>query len=483
MSEKDVNSSSFSWTDEIEKALSDSKEEKIQKSSFGTSIFTTWDDKYDSSNLSGGYKYDYPESEGYVYSPESHTSSDYASSIFSDRKASYQPRRDPNAQRASQTSFSGERRRTAPASSQGSVKTPNGERPRPKRKPEDNTSQGKNGKKQNLNKKKKASDKKSTQKAERKSAKTGKGSPKPGTKPSNKSPKNKSAAKIEAERERRNQAQVDKSNRNYDIKRDRGYSTDEIRRGKVKSNKRARKFRMGIVVALLVIAVLGGVGAYFVLEGRPVAKFNIEGSTIYKKAEILKAGDLAVGDNIYVINKKKVSRKISTNLPYIESVEVKRQYPDNIKLTITETTDKIHIVNGKNFIVVDKNDKILSNKKKKISKDSYKLIGLKKQNGTVGQSFVPDKDNEKKYELAKEIIAALEKTGIKDCKTINLENLKKISISCSTNLTIYADKDTDLERQLLLAKETIREKSESEIKGYVDLRFEKMVVHKDGELL
>ena len=134
---------------------------------------------------------------------------------------------------------------------------------------------------------------------------------------------------------------------------------------------------------------------------------------------------------------------------------------------------------GKKMITLDENGKVLSNKKKKIDKGNYKIIGLQKQDYNIAYEFEADKDNgnDEKFSLAKEIMAALEKTGITGFRDINFEDMKCITISTTDGISLYINEKTPLERQFALAKEAIAEKQKSNTKGYFDLRFEEMVVH------
>lgn len=488
----DEKKGSFSWSDEKNAALGNYNRQSGKNNDYASSIFSS---SYSgmgeggsnlnySGKMTGGYKYDFPE-EDYVYNPGVYASSSRSGSeIFSDRPPK---RSDSTAQRTSLQQRRMPSSQTGPGTQQ-KVRPPEQKRPTKKKQEPKN----KKGEKKKTNGKKHFSESETKKRQMPKDAKqvSQKNREMQRTeKHANETAKlrrqaNESANKRELERQKRERAQIEKNNRRFEQSRSSGKSADESRLEQVHKKKRSRKFHAVIWVCCVVFAAVVVVFSLCVFKGAPIENIVIEGSKTYETDEILSAASIAKGDNMLLIREKKTSKKVSTLLPYIESVEVKYELPDTLKLTVTETKDKIHIVNGKGYICIDSNNKVVSDSKKKIASGNYKLVGLESQEYTLGYTFEPNEENgnEEKFKIAKEIIDALETVGIENCKTIDLSNLERISISCGKNLTLYVNKKTPYQKRLELAKEQIELKSQESIKAYFDLRFDGMVVYKDGEL-
>lgn len=481
MSEKDVNenSGSFSWKFETDNALGSYIEKGKDKKSYASSIFSPSQSGTDFSPSSNyDYKYDFPKDEGYIYSPSAHISSSQSKSVIYS---------DMTDKRASAMSRPQEKRNEANRN-QGGKKPSQKQAPRNKGQQSKNKKEKKTSFLSGLGNTKKESVKKDA--ARKNNISDSRYSQRP---PQKRVPEDKrrsdrntrdgrqvqSRVNREAERERRENVRRDRNNLRFDDSRTRGISADESRRALMKKKQKNRKFFAVVCALILVIGAIFAVVGYGVIEGAPIAKIQVEGSTTYKKKAVLAAAGITVGDNMLLVREKKTNELISTSLPYIESVEVKYEFPDTLKLNIKETADKIHIIMGKTMLTLDGNDKVLSNKKKKIGKENYRILGLQKQDYNIGYKFEADKHNgnNEKYALAKEITAMLEKTGIKGFRDINFEDMKCITISTADGVSIYVNEKTPLERQFNLAKDAIAEKQKSKAKGYFDLRFEEMVVH------
>ena len=480
MSEKDVNENkgSFSWKTETDEALGSYIEKGKDRKSYASSIFSSQNSTDYSSSLNYGYKYDFPKDNGYIYSPSAHTSSSQSeSAIFSDRVKSggASDRRHTEGVKSSTAK--------APERMSQPKKAPQ-KRPQAKKEKAENKFSFISGLGRNDNKKPERAVRQNEvpQRPQRKRPPQERGINDERRRSEDNALRRRqeqSRQNRELERERRENVRRDRNNLRFDDSRTRGISADESRRAQMKKKQTNRKF-FGIICALvLVIGAVGALAGYGIVEGAPIAKIVVEGNEAYKKKEILAAAGITTGDNMLLIREKKTNNIISTSLPYIESVEVKYEFPDTLRLNITETADKVHIMMGKNMITLDSNGKVLSNKKKKIQKGNYKIIGLEKQDYNIGFEFEADSDNgnDEKYALATEIIEMLEKTGITGFRDISFEDMKCITISTTDGISIYINEKTPLERQLNLAKDAIAEKQKSKTKGYFDLRFDEMVVH------
>lgn len=481
MSDKDVNKNqgSFSWKAEADEALGSYAQKANDKKSYASSIFSSQNSTDYSSSLNYGYKYDFPKDNGYIYSPSAHTSSSQSeSAIFSDRIKNNAPSNQRRAENVKKDSGRNSQQR----------------KPQEKR-PAQKKAGGKNEKTENKfsfisglgrNDNKKSS--RAVRQNEMPERPARKRPPQDRNIPQDRRRSEENAIirrqeqsrqNRELERERRENVRRDRNNLRFDDSRTRGISADESRRAQMKKKQSNRKFYAIICALVLVIGAIGVLAGYGIVEGAPIAKVVVEGNETYKKKAILAAAGIATGDNMLLIREKKTNNLISTSLPYIESVEVKYEFPDTLRLNITETADKLHVMMGKNMITLDGNGKVLSNKKKKIQKGSYKIIGLEKQDYNIGYEFEADSDNgnNDKYALAKEIMEMLEKTGITGFRDISFEDMKCITVSTTDGISIYINEKTPLERQFNLAKDAIAEKQKSKTKGYFDLRFEEMVVH------
>ncbi|MCM1392857.1 MAG: FtsQ-type POTRA domain-containing protein [Faecalibacterium sp.] len=285
---------------------------------------------------------------------------------------------------------------------------------------------------------------------------------------------------LKAEASRRKKVQ--RSNEDYINRTTKGESEDDIRKKRSKKTRRNGKFYAVISVAVLIVCAVSALLIYCYAHGAPIETINVEGLSSYKQEEVLKAGEIVKGENMFRIRKGKTAKTISKLLPYIKTVEIDFDLPSTLNLKITETDEKYLISNGTNYICVDESGKVVSDKKKKVKSGKYRLDGFTEQQYEVGENFVPNEKNEEKYETAKQLISAIEKVGLKNCTVINLNKLDEICITCDSKIKIYVESGTDFERRLKLAQMTIDSKIKSGSKYYIDLRYSDRAILKDGEL-
>lgn len=84
-------------------------------------------------------------------------------------------------------------------------------------------------------------------------------------------------------------------------------------------------------IALILAALVVGCVVFF-----RVNTVVIAGNSRYTEQQILEAAEVTQGDNLFALDKFKISKQILTRLPYVASVSITRQLPDTLCIAITE---------------------------------------------------------------------------------------------------------------------------------------------------
>ena len=106
-----------------------------------------------------------------------------------------------------------------------------------------------------------------------------------------------------------------------------------------KRTTRRRRRRGGLVrllrplsVLLAAVAVVAALTLFFKVD-----KIETAGSARYQAEEIIAASGVERGDNLILLDRRRIAQRLYTELPYITQVQVTPQFPDTLLLEITET--------------------------------------------------------------------------------------------------------------------------------------------------
>ncbi|MDE5995749.1 MAG: FtsQ-type POTRA domain-containing protein, partial [Eubacterium sp.] len=149
---------------------------------------------------------------------------------------------------------------------------------------------------------------------------------------------------------------------------DKPKNKNEIRRRQNKKRKLKRGVRNVLITACVVlgVAVIGAVLSLTVFFN--IASVHIAGSGTYSEEQIEQLCDINIGDNMFLIDKDKCKEKLTTALPYVYDVTIKRKLPDTVSIEITEAQPAYMIKNDdKTYTLLDDHLKVLEN----ASKDKY----------------------------------------------------------------------------------------------------------------
>ena len=292
---------------------------------------------------------------------------------------------------------------------------------------------------------------------------------------------------IEAQREQKrlenDRKRYEKSSREYNRQRSAGKAGEEITKKRAKKKRRSKHFYALVVTGVTLFVAACAALVFCFAVGSPIAQINVEGESIYSAGEIMNSCGVVIGDNIFTVSRKRVNEAVCRALPYIGSVEVRRSFPDKLSLTVQATEDK-YLIKTKNssYICLDENCKVLSVKKKKVKKGSFRFDGFEGQTVQTGAQYTPCEQDKQRFEVAKRIVEALESNSLKEANVIDLTDLDKLSAVYDSRYKIIIGSTDKLESKIALAASTLRKSASKKGTGYVDVRFEGMAAFAEGNM-
>lgn len=233
-------------------------------------------------------------------------------------------------------------------------------------------------------------------------------------------------------------------------------------------NRRRRQGRFSFLYKILVfIAICGAIAVALALFFK-VDKVTVTGNSRYSADKIVEAAGIHTGDNMFFLNKYKASEQITTALPYVETVQIRRQLPDTLVVTVTECTAPAAVQQDGKLWLLSGDGKIVDSKTGD-GKQYAMVKGLSLLEPQVGSDIqVPDEEQSSAQLLLtllgllrdKGMLADVQSIDLSDSATVILRYLDRFDV------TFRWDADFDYKLDYLLA---VVERLEINEKGAIDM--------------
>lgn len=247
--------------------------------------------------------------------------------------------------------------------------------------------------------------------------------------------------------------------------------------------KRRKKNNTHFVILLmlscLIIGVILSLTVFF-----NVNNVIIEGDTRYTKLQICTAGDVSVGDNLFLSLGQKDRKEITEKLPYIDKIEVERKLPSTLVITVNETPAFFAIYDESQYILLDGNMKVLEKTTSILGEDVILIEGVQIESSQIGKQLVfKDKtletaatgdettetlETETTRELIDRIISAIISEEFNGLTNIDLTDRLHVKMTYDNRLVLIFGAPTELDYKFKFALKAI-EKLDDSANGYIDL--------------
>lgn len=200
-----------------------------------------------------------------------------------------------------------------------------------------------------------------------------------------------------------------------------------------------------------------------------IRTIDVSGSQRYSAQEIIDAAEVQVGDNMFLMNKYRAAERIRAALPYIETVQFRRDMPDGLRIIVTECTDPAAIVqDGKAYLLCDTGT-IVDDVAASAAKKRIQVKGLTLAEPVVGQPAQAAEGQELALTQLLALMQALDERGMGgDVTLIDMGDPAQLTLGYLWRFNVYFPWDADYGYKLdyLLA---VVEKLEANEKGVINM--------------
>ena len=132
---------------------------------------------------------------------------------------------------------------------------------------------------------------------------------------------------------------------------------------KQKNNNRRKKIiKRRLFITLFMLFTVGIITLCILCYTKffPIKKVTVKGNSLYESREIVAVSGINTKTPILSVTEGKLNNRILKKLPYIESVKLKKRFPDSVTVTVKETSDYYAFKTDNGYYTVSQNGRVLS---------------------------------------------------------------------------------------------------------------------------
>jgi len=204
-----------------------------------------------------------------------------------------------------------------------------------------------------------------------------------------------------------------------------------------KNKKRNHADRGGIRVLsrlLYLLAALSAVLIAAVVFFR-VDKVEVSGSMRYEAAEILSVADVQPGDNLFLINKNAMARRMLTFLPYLDEIIIVRELPDGISISVTDCVPVAYFSQDGAYFIIDVKCKVLE--RLDAPPNLPEMTGLTALNPVVGFKLAVGESERERLTALTRLLAMLHQREMSDTiSELDLTGLRYLTVGYEGRIAV-----------------------------------------------
>lgn len=244
--------------------------------------------------------------------------------------------------------------------------------------------------------------------------------------------------KVKKSQENNKQLKYPKNNIKKQVasKKKRANNTNKIKPKKVKPiiNKEKKtsegKYKKILRRTSILVLIIGMVVFALVSPIFNIQSIEITGNNKVEKEKIIGMTGLELGQNIFKINKKEIRKNIEKN-GYINSVNIKRNLPDEIEIIVSERIPSFAIEYGNGYVIIGNQGYIIEVAEEK--KGLPLLVGMTTKEENYKENNRLEEQDLNKLNLVLKIMNTASISGIETLiSTIDVTEINNVKINLET---------------------------------------------------
>lgn len=213
--------------------------------------------------------------------------------------------------------------------------------------------------------------------------------------------------------------------------------------------RKKRRNRGKIALAVLLLIAVAVFVALSLTVFFNISQVKVKGDTRYTAEQIIKESGIRVGDNMFLLNDRKIGQSLTEELPYLASVELNRTLPDKLVIAVKEIKPEYAFNTDGGYLLVG-NNKALELVKELPA--SVALIECEIEDYEIGKTFLIGE----RSEAFQKVSDAIEDNSLNKITKIDLNDTSKITLVYDNRLTLEFGSIEDLNKKMKKAVQIIK---------------------------
>lgn len=232
--------------------------------------------------------------------------------------------------------------------------------------------------------------------------------------------------------------------------------------------RRRRRGRMTLyyilfaIIGTILFAILGYTVFFRVYE------ITVSGDMQhYSQEEVTECSGINLKSSLFQVNQRDVSARVSSTLPYVESVQVKRHLPTTVELIVTEARPVGAVQTESGYLYISAQGKVLENGRTALDPSIPLLVGITPSGTEVGT--YPFSQLTEQIQILRSITAAIESSGLENVTIIGLADRLNLRILVEDRLLVELGTENNLDWKLSFVQKAITQNMDSSTMGVFDV--------------
>lgn len=164
-------------------------------------------------------------------------------------------------------------------------------------------------------------------------------------------------------------------------------------RARIQQRRRRSRIYMTITCAAAAVIAIVALSVFF-----NISEIEVTGCERYTPGQIIAASGIKKGDNLLLMNKFAVIDRMLEKLVYLRGVEIRRVFPDKLRITVTETSSVLAFESSGGWWLADADGRLLEFSAS-LGPNAVSIKGVDLITPAVGQAFSAGDADIPLYEL------------------------------------------------------------------------------------